>query len=352
MATIIKPARERPNVIRALLNSYTFKATLQAILTAWAAITFTFFLIRLLPGNPVEIRIEQLLNQGYTMDQARNQAGNMFNFDPDQPVIEQYIEYMGDLLQGNLGESITSAGTPVRDQILRRLPWTLLSLGAGLLISIVIGTVVGTAMAYWRGSRFDNVMTTLASILSAVPDWVYAFGIILIAGVQLQWFNVGEMRGGVDPNVDPGFNAAYIGSAIEHAMLPALTYILAAVGIWALLMKSSTISTLGEDYINVAKARGLSEWRILTNYVGRNSLLPVVPRIAINIGYLVGGSVVVEKLFEYPGIGRALFTAVSTRDYMTAQGIFIFITVTMIFSNLLADLVIAWLDPRIRLGEE
>jgi len=341
--------RER---VREFASSYTVRIIFQGLITAWAAISLTFFLIRLLPGNPVDLYVEQLLNQGYTQEQARNLAAGLFNYNPDQPLLEQYVNYFGDLLQGDLGQSITSAGTPVRQQILRFLPWTLITLGTALLISILLGTVLGMAMAYWRGSSFDNFMTSLASILTGLPDYVYALAIILIAGVQFQLFDVGEMRGGVDPNVDPGFTAAYLGSVATHAALPVLTYVLASVGTWILLMKSSTISTLGEDYISVAKARGLSERRILTAYVGRNSLLPVIPRIAINIGFVVGGSVIVEELFEYPGLGRALFTAVSTRDYMTMQGIFILITLTMIAANTLSDLVIAWLDPRIRLGEE
>jgi peptide/nickel transport system permease protein len=340
------------DTLRKFAQSYTVRIIFQGLLTAWAAISLTFFLIRLLPGNPVDLYVEQLLNQGYTLEQARNLSAGLFNYDPDEPMITQYVNYFGDLLRGDLGQSITSSGTPVRQQILRFLPWTLITLGTALLISIILGTVLGMAMAYWRGSAFDNTMTSIASVLTGLPDYVYALGIILIAGVQFQLFDVGQMRGGVDPNVDPGFTAAYLGSVARHALLPILTYVLASVGTWILLMKSSTISTLGEDYINVAKARGLSERRILTAYVGRNSLLPVIPRIAINIGFVVGGSVIVEELFEYPGLGRALFTAVSTRDYMTMQGIFILITLTMIAANTLSDLVIAWLDPRIRLGEE
>lgn len=338
--------------LKRVLRSYLLRIIFQGLVTAWAAITITFFLIRLLPGNPVELQIERLLNQGYTYEQARNQAAGLFNFDPDQPLLEQYVIYMGKLLQGDLGQSITSAGTPVIDQIMRFLPWTLVSIGSGLLISITLGTFLGMAMAYWRGSLLDNYLTAIASVLSGIPDYVYAIGIILIAGVQYRLFDVGSMRGGVDSRIPAGFTPAYIGSVIEHASLPALTYILATLGIWILLMKSSTIATLGEDYIQVAKARGLSERRILTAYVGRNSMLPVIPRIAINIGFVVGGSVIVEKYFEYPGLGRALFTAVSTRDYMTMQGVFIVITLTMIAANTLSDLVIAWLDPRIRLGED
>lgn len=338
--------------IKKVTNSYFFKVIIQGILTAWAATTFTFFLIRLLPGNPVSIKIDQLMQQNYTFEEARNIAVTLFRYDPSVPVFQQYLQYMGNLLQGDLGQSISSAGTNVSALILDRLPWTLISVGSALLISFSLGILIGTAMAYWRGSWFDNVMTGIASVLSGIPDYIYAIAIILIAGVQLQIFNVGEMRGGVDPNIPPGFTFAYIGSVIQHALLPVITYTLATIGVWILSMKSSTISTLGEDYINVAKARGLSESRILLAYVGRNAMLPLVTRLAISIGFVISGSVIVERFFEYPGLGRALTLAVGTRDYTTMQGIFLVITIAVIASNILADLMLGWLDPRVTLEEQ
>ncbi len=334
-------------------SSYTFRIMLQGLITVWAATTFTFFLIRLLPGNPVEIKIDQLMQQqGLEYDEARSMAAGLFDFNPDQPLLEQYVDYLVKLTQGDLGQSIVSAGTDVRSQILRFLPWTLISIGSALLISFTVGIIIGMAMAYWRGSLFDNVMTGIASILSGIPDYVYAILIILVLGVQMELFNVGEMRGGVNQDIEPGFTAEYIGSVIKHALLPITTYVLATVGVWILSMKSSTISTLGEDYINVAKARGLSERRVLTAYVGRNAMLPLVSRLAISIGFVVSGSVIVERFFEYPGLGRALFLAVSKRDYTTMQGIFLVITVAVILSNILADLLMGWLDPRVSLDEE
>ncbi|TVR24496.1 MAG: ABC transporter permease [Anaerolineaceae bacterium] len=332
-------------------KSYTFRVILQGIITIWAATTFTFFLVRLLPGNPVSIRIDQLMQQGYTIEEARNQAATLFDFNPDEPMLQQYSTYMVNLVQGNLGTSITSAGTPVRDQILRFLPWTLISVGSALLISFSVGILLGIMIAYWRGGVLDNVITALASILSGIPDYVYAILIILIAGVQLQWFNVGEMRGGVTQGIPAGFTVEYISSVIKHALLPVITYLLATVGVWILSMKSSTISVLGEDYINVAKARGLSEGRILTAYVGRNAMLPLVTRLAISIGFVLSGSVIVERFFEYPGLGLQLARAVGARDYTTMQGIFLVITIGVIVSNILADLVMGWLDPRVSLED-
>lgn len=338
--------------IKRITSTYSFRVIVQGVLTILATTTFTFFLIRLLPGNPINIEIDRLMQQGLNYEDAYRQATGLFNFNPDQPLLEQYVDYIGKLLRGDLGQSITSAGTPVLDQILRFLPWTLVSVGSALLTSFTLGIIIGMAMAYWRGSIFDNAMTTVASILSGIPDYVYALVIIVVFGVQLQWFNVGELRGSADPNITPGFTLEYILSVARHAFLPIITYVMATIGVWILQMKSSTISTLGEDYINVAKARGLPERRILTSYVGRNAMLPLVTRLAISIGFIVSGSVIVEEFFQYPGLGRALFLAVSRRDYTTMQGIFLVITIAVVVSNILADLMLGWLDPRVSLKEK
>lgn len=352
---IDSPEFERKTVgtqLRKVSRSYAFRVILQGLLTIWAASTFTFAMIRFLPSNPIEVRVNQLTNQGFTYEEATSIASGLVGYDPSRPLHEQYFEYLGNLAQGNLGESITSPGTYVTEQILRFLPWTLLSIGSALLISFSLGTFIGMAMAYWRGSWFDNLMTAIASVFSGIPDYVFAFMIVLLFGVQLQWFNVGEMRGGVNPEIEVGLTWEYLSDVIKHAILPVATYVLATIGVWMLTMKSSTMSVLGEDYINVAKARGLPESRVLTAYVGRNALLPLVTRLAINIGLVLSGSVIVEKFFEYPGLGRALSRAIDARDYTTMQGIFLTITIAVILSNVLADLMLGALDPRVRLDED
>lgn len=339
--------------IRRLLTSYAVRTLFQGVLTIWAVVTFTFILIRQMPGNPVEVKIEQLMiSQNMTYQEAYNRAAGLFDFDPNAPLLKQYLDYMADLLQGDLGRSITSAGTPVVDQILRYLPWTLFSVGVGLLISFTLGIFVGMAMAYWRGSVFDNVMTALASILFGIPNYITALLIILVLGVQMKWFNVGSMLGGVDQGLKPGFNYDYLASVTKHALLPVITYVSATVGGWMLTMKSSTISTLGEEYVTVAQARGLRQWRILTAYVGRNAMLPLVTRLAISIGFVVGGSVIIETIFLYPGLGKFLVQAVSSRDYTSMQGVFLVISVTVVASNMLADMMYGALDPRVRISGE
>ena len=339
--------------LRRIRKSYTVRVVLQGLLTIWAVTTFTFFLIRLMPGNPLDIKIDQLQRQqNISYDDARSRAASLFGFDPDKPVGEQYVDYIGKMLHGDLGLSITSPGVKVTDQIIQYLPWTLFSVGLGLLISFTLGVGLGLAMAYWRGGILDNTVTVISSILYGIPDYIIPLLLIIVVGIQWGWFSPGAMRGGVDPSIKPAFTLEYIGSILKFALLPILTYVLSSVGGWILSMKSSTLSTLGEDYINVAKARGLSERRILTGYVGRNALLPLVTRLAISIGFVVGGSVIVEELFQYPGIGRNLLRAINARDYTTMQGMFLVITIAVVVSNVLADLLFGVLDPRVRLGGE
>jgi peptide/nickel transport system permease protein len=338
---------------RTLRRNYLFRVILSGLITIWAVTTLTFFMIRQMPGSPFEVAIDGLMTrQSMTYEEAYRAAASIYNFDPDRPVLLQYVDFLGDLLRGNLGLSITRGNTPVLDVILRYLPWTLFCVGLALIISFTLGTIIGLAIGYWRGSWFDNLVTLLASLISGIPDYILALLIILIFGVQLQWFQVGATRGGVDPTISAGFTLEYILSLLQYAALPILIYVLSSVGSWILAMKSSTLGTLGEDYITVAQARGLSQRRILTGYVGRNAMLPLITRLAISVGFVVSGSIIIEEMFQYPGLGRNLFIAIGGRDYTVMQGIFLVITSAVVFSNILSDIAIGWLDPRVRLGDE
>jgi peptide/nickel transport system permease protein len=339
--------------LRRLGRSYLFRVIISGLVTIWAVTTFTFFLIRQMPGSPVEVKILELMDrQSLTYEEALRAAATLFNFDPDRPIFLQYTDFLGDLLRGDLGDSITKGGVSVVSIILRYLPWTLFCVGLSLLFSFVVGIAIGLAMGYWRGSWFDNLMTAVASILSGLPDYIIGLLIIVVFGVQLGWFDIGSVRGGVDPDIVPGFTLEYMGSILQFAAMPILVYVLSTVGTWVLSMKSSTLSTLGEDYIAVAKARGLSERRILSGYVGRNAMLPLITRLAISTGLVVGGTVIIEEMFQYPGLGRNLFIAIAGRDYTTMQGIFLVITIAVVFSNIFADFAVGWLDPRVRVESE
>ncbi len=347
------PVQPRRGLLRRIGASYTVRTLLQGVLTIWVVMTFTFVLIRQMPSNPVQIETERLIREeNLTYEEAYNRAAALFDFDPNTPILEQYVAYLGKLIRLDLGRSITSAGTPVLDQILQYLPWTLFSVGFGLLISFTVGIFAGMTMAYWRGSAFDNVVTALASILFGIPNYITALLIILILGVQLKVFEVSSAFGRVDPGIEPGFTFEYLASVLEHAVLPVLTYVSATVGGWILSMKSSTIATLGEEYVTVAHARGLGQWRILTSYVGRNAMLPLVTRLAISIGFVVGGSVIIEDIYRYRGLGKFLVQSIVARDYTSMQGVFLVITVAVVFANMLADVLYGFLDPRVRVGRE
>ncbi|MBN2472932.1 MAG: ABC transporter permease, partial [Anaerolineae bacterium] len=339
--------------VRRVLTSYTVRTILQGLLTIWAVTTFTFVLIRQMPSNPVQIETERIIREEQvSYEEAYTRAAALFDFNPDQPILEQYVEYLVKLSRFDLGQSITSAGTPVLSQILQYLPWTLFSVGLGLLISFTIGIFVGMAMAYWRGGIFDNVVTAIASILFGIPNYIIALLVILILGVQLQVISVADSLGRVDPTITPGFTPEYIGSVLSHAVLPVLTYVSATVGGWILSMKSSTLSTLGEEYVTVAHARGLPQWRVLTAYVGRNAMLPLVTRLAISIGFVIGGSVIIEDIYRYRGLGKFLVTAIVARDYTSMQGVFLVISISVVVANMLADVLYGVLDPRVRVGKE
>ena len=338
--------------LRGLAQSYLLRKALKALLTAFVAISLTFFLIRLLPSNPIELFIQQLMVQ-YSMPyhEARDQAAALFAIDLNQPVLLQYFDYLKALLRGDLGTSILSPGTPVMDFIKRFLPWTVFSVGLGLIISFTLGILLGLLMAYKRNSPLDHVLTIAASILSSIPNYLLGIMLIIWLGVQWRIIPVSQMRGSLSPGVQPGFTFVFILDALRHAALPVLTYVLTTVGSWMLTMKSSTISVLEEDYVTVARAKGLKESRITTAYVGRNAALPLFTLLAISIGFVVGGSVLIETVFTYQGIGYILLQSVNKRDYTVMQGVFLIITLSVIFANFFADILYSWLDPRIRLNE-
>lgn len=339
--------------LRAIRDSYVFRKIIKAFLTAFAVTTFTFFLIRLLPGNPIEQYVNQLVvTYGIPYNEAQDQAAALFAIDFDRPIMLQYIEYLGNLFQGDLGSSILSPGTSVTSIILEWLPWTIFSVGSGLVLSFLLGVTLGLLMAYRRDSYFDHILTLYASIMTSVPNYLIAIIVIVFFGVQLEWFPIAQMRGVLSPGVEPELSWTFIQDALFHASVPILVYTITGMGGWMLTMKSSTIGVLEEDYVTISRAKGLKDSRILTAYVGRNASLPIFTQLAIAIGFIVGGSVIIESLFQYRGIGFTLLQSVQRRDYTLMQGVFLILTFSVIFANLAADILYSWIDPRIRLDDQ
>ncbi len=341
------------HALRTALTSYTARVVVQAIVTIWAVATLTFLLVREMPGNPIDVLIEQILTQeGISYQEAYDRVAASFNFDPDASLLDLYFSWLGDLLRFDLGKSITSPGTEVIDEIARFLPWTVFAVGMGLLISFVLGIVLGMTMAYYRNSFLDHSLSLLSSFLTGVPNYIWGLLIIIVLGIQLNLFNVGELRGTYDISLTPGLNAAFILSVLKHAALPIATYVIATLGGWMLNMKSSTMGVLNEDYVNVAEARGLKDKRIITSYVGRNASLPLFTQLTIAVGFVLGSGVVIEEIFVYWGIGHYLFQSITVRDYTSMQGVFLILTMGVVFSNLFADLTYGLLDPRVRISGE
>jgi len=336
-----------------LSKNYTLRVFLQAIITIWAVTTFTFFLVRLMPGNPIDVLIEQILTQeSISYQEAYDRVAASFDIDPNASTLDQYFDWLGDLIRLDLGESITSPGTKVLDEIARFLPWTVFAVGSALLISFVLGIVLGMMMAYYRNSALDHILSLFASFMTGVPNYIWGLLIIIIIGIQWGMFDVGAARGTYDNGLTPGFNFAFIKSVLEHATLPIITYVVSTLGSWMLNMKSSTMSVLNEDYVNVAEARGLKDNRIITAYVGRNASLPLFTQLTISIGFVLGSGVVIEEIFVYWGLGHYLFQSITVRDYTSMQGVFLILTMTVVLANVFADLTYGFLDPRVRVSGE
>jgi peptide/nickel transport system permease protein len=342
------PRAGRANLLRRIVTNYYLRRIVKAIVTIWIVLTLTFFVIHLMPGNPVDAFINSQVAQfGVDYQTAKNMAAALFSLDLSRPLPLQYLDYLGGLLHGDLGKSLVSTGTPVSSEILEYLPWTLFCVSVGLLISFSLGCMLGLLMAYRREGLLDHVLSAIGSLLYSIPSFLLAALIIAFLGVQWGLIPFTQMRGSLSPGVHAGWSLGFIGDVFYHGALPIAVYVLATIGSWMLTMKSSTISTLEEDYVTVARARGLPNRRIMTSYVGRNAILPVFTQLSVSVGFVIGSAAAIEFVLQYQGIGALLLNAIPTRDYTVMQAIFMIITISVIVSNLLADLLYSKLDPRI-----
>lgn len=325
--------------------TYVAKRVATALFIIYVVISLSFFMIRLMPGNVMEFLENQLARQGnLTTQQIQQQVNAIYGVMPKAPAWKQYFQYMAHICQGNFGTSISHPGKSVSHIIAGALPWTIFSVGAALIVSFVIGIAVGTVMAATQDSRFTKFITLVVSFLSAVPNYLVA---ILLIYFLTDTHHLFPQGGAYEAGIPVGWNLPFITSVIRHSVLPITSYAIIGFGGWALQMKGSAISTLGSEYVRVAEARGLGRRRIMQSYVGRNSMLPQVTLLALSLGFMFGGSVFIEQFFNYPGIGYYLIGAVNARDYSLMMGCFVLITASVVFSNLLVDLLYPVIDPRI-----
>jgi len=314
------------------------------LLAAWAAITINFLLPRLMPGNPVEVSLARL--KSHLSPQATNALMIEFGLAHKTGLWQEYFTYLGQLAHGQLGISITYFPTPVSTVIREALPWTVILIGFATVVSFVLGTLLGILVGWKRGSRLDALLPA-TTFLSAVPYFWLALLAVLLFGFALKWF---PTSGGYALGDTIGFNAPFIESAISHAVLPAATIIVASIAGWLLSMRNMMVTVLGEDYMALAEAKGLSNRRIILTYGARNAILPNVANFALSLGFIVSGAILTEAVFSYPGIGYLLYEGVSNEDFPLAQAIFLVITITVLLANLFADIVYGLLDPRARQG--
>lgn len=318
------------------------RALFSYLLTLWFIITLNFFLPRLLPGDPLAALLDPA-SSDYVFD-PKMRAALAAYYGLDRPPLEQYGRYLLGLFTGDLGRSIR-LNQPVIELIVSHLPWTLLLVGTALLFSSVFALIGGAEAAWRRGSWADRALVGTHILLANVPIYLIGMTLILSFSVRLRWL---PMAGGRTPFTHYATAPAAALDIGHHLILPALTLTLAVVGIKFLLVRNTMVTVLGENFILVARAKGLPESRLKWGHALRNALLPFVAHTAAHAGTAVTGAVFIETLFNYPGMGRLIFESVTARDYPVIQGVFLVVSAVVLTANLLADLLNARLDPRIR----
>jgi peptide/nickel transport system permease protein len=306
----------------------------RGLITIWFAVTVTFLLLRLLPGDPALA----VASPNMTED-AR--AALLTQYGLDQPLIVQYVLYLGQLVQGHLGTSFTQS-IPVVDVLMQRLPWTLLLTITALVLTVVIGIPLGVLAASHKNRFLDKLVQVLG--VTGQSLFVPSVGIVLLLvfGLALSWFPIGGAYSTGTYGMD------WYGSVAQHLVLPVVSLTLIQLGSYVLTMRGTLIESLGEDYITLAKVNGLPYRRILWKHALRNALLPATTLIGLQLGFVVGGAVLTETVFAYPGIGRGIYEAVTQLDFPVLQGAFLLLAVTVVIVNMLTDIAYGFLDPRVK----
>jgi len=311
------------------------------VLTAWAAVTVNFFIPHLMPGDPVQNLIAR--QQGKSSPQAVEALRAQLGLTGDRSLWTDYLHYWGQLFHGNLGLSTSFFPASVSSVLSAALPWTVALVGVSTIVSFVAGTIVGIVVAWRRGSWLDGVLP-VATFFQAVPYFFFALLVLILLGSDLGAFPI---SGGSDPGVDVGLNAPFLASAAYHRFLPMITIVISSIAGWILGMRNMMVTTMDEDYVLVAQAKGLPTRRVI-GYAARNAILPSVSSFSLSLSFVVSGALLTEIVFSYPGIGFQLLQAVQAEDFPLLQGIFLVITFAVLAANLFADVVYALLDPRTR----
>ncbi len=314
----------------------------------WGALTIAFFFFRLIPGDPVQTLI-QTLRQNYVYNQQASEeviARYQHEFGLDGNIFSQYLKYMKNLIiHQDLGPSLINYPTPAQDVIRHALPWTIGLLGISAVLAWLIGMAVGAIAGWRRGKLGSSIATNLSIALAHVPFFFVALILVYIFAYSM---GVLPARSAYDSNLDPGFSLAFFGSLLKHGLLPGLSIVVIGAFGWILSTRMLMIPILGEDYLVYAEAKGLKPWRILNRYALRNCYLPQVTAFGISLGFIFNGNVLVEQLFNYPGLGTTLVTAINQLDFNTILGVTDIAIFSVLTAVLLLDLLLPLLDPRVK----
>jgi peptide/nickel transport system permease protein len=311
------------------------------VLTALAAVTVDFFIPRVMPGNPVEAVLARL--QGQVTPAVIRSLELQYGLGSGASLWDQYLTYWEHLLHGDLGLSTSYYPSTVSAVIRAAIPWTIGLVGMSTIISFTLGTLLGILVAWRRGTWLDNLLPA-TTFFQAAPYFFVAFLALDLFATRLGWFPSGRAYSQLS---FPAFTGSYLSDVLYHAVLPAFTIVLCSAAGWIVGMRNVMVTTMDEDYVLVAQAKGLPEARVIW-YAARNAILPSVSGFSLAIGFVVSGALLTEIVFSYPGLGWILLQAVGSRDYPLLQGIFLIITFAVLAANLLADFVYVFLDPRTR----
>ncbi|HEY3922339.1 MAG TPA: ABC transporter permease [Gaiellaceae bacterium] len=323
---------------------YAARRVLILLVTLWAAITLNFGIPRLMPGSPADAALAKFQGVG-AVDPAERKAIEVTLGVPHGTIWSQYWQYLHDIVRGHFGVSYSYFPESVSSVIGAALPWTLVLVGVVTLLAFVVGTLIGVAAAWRRGTMLDTAATVGSTFTSAFPYFWTALLLLFVFGFKLGWFPI---SGGYGNSASPNWSFGFLGDAIHHSLLPAITILVSGLGGWVLGMRNNMINTLGEDYITFAQANGLPERRIALRYAARNAILPNLTVFGLALGFVVSGSILTEVVYGYPGIGHLLYTAVVNQDYPLMQALFLVITISVLAANFAVDMLYGWLDPRVR----
>jgi len=312
------------------------------VIAFFFAATFNFLLPRMMPGDPITA---MFVSQGNPLSQETIEALKItFGF-VNGPLHLQYLAYLKSVFTWDLGYSVQYYPLTVNEVLNRSILWTLFLVGVSSLISFSIGSIAGIYAAWNRGGVFDTLFSPLSLVLQSMPAVIISLLFLFTFAVSLDWLPTGYAY---NIDLDPGWNFTYLSSVAEHAIMPIFTLVIVQVGGYLITIRNNMINLLGEDYIVMARAKGLSEMRVMLNYGARNAMLPSVTTFAMTIGVVLGGSLITEYVFNYPGLGNTLYQAIVNRDYPVIQGQLLIMTLAMLTMNFLADVAYVYLDPRLR----